>query len=126
MAGVGTEGETLAHGGEGLLDALAQVAAEDGGLGRGIVSILAGLGGHFHDLALIHDHHALAVGHHDDGTVGDHVVASLGVGGTSSGRPMTLHHQHIICHLFADKEIFPLVSQHAAGSTQCSFNQSHM
>ena len=117
MTGVCTKSESLAHGGEGLLDALAQVAAEDGGLGRGIVSILAGLGGHFHDLTLIHDHHALAVGHHDDGTIGDHVVASLGVGRTAAGRAVALHHQHIICHLFADKEIFPLVSQHAAGST---------
>ena len=36
---------------------------------------LAGLGAELHDLALLDDHHALAVRHGNDGAVGDDVVA---------------------------------------------------
>ena len=47
----------------------------------GVVCKLSGLGADFHDLALLHDYHALTVGNGYAGTVGDYVVVSFRVGG---------------------------------------------
>ena len=119
------EGETLADVLEHILDALTQASAEDGGLGGEIIDVLAGLGAQVHHLALLHDDHALAVGHGDDGAVGDDVVAALGVGGTAGDPLEALGHQHFGFQRFTIEVFFPLVGQNAAGGSSDGFDQSH-
>ena len=125
LGGLPAEGEALGGCGKGGLDALPQVPAEDGGLGGGVVDVLTGLGAELHHLPLVHDHHALAVGHHDDRAAGDDVVSPLGVGGPASGGLAALHHEDVGGDLLAHEKFLPLVSQHTAGCTQCSLYQSH-
>ena len=119
------EGETLTQLCKGLLDALAQIAAEDGGLGGCIVCILAGFSGKFHDLALVHDHHALAVSNQDHGAGGDDIVSSLGVGASLARYLLALHDQDIRGDCLATEKFLPLIGQNTAGGTQCSFNKTH-
>ena len=125
LGGLAAKGETLAHILERRLDVLAQIPGENRGLGGHVVSILAGFGANVHHLALLHDHHALAVGNGDDRAVGDDVVASLGVAGAAGGALLPLHRQHVRGDGLTVKILLPLVGQHAACRTQCSFNQSH-
>ena len=125
LGGLAAEGKALADGAEYALDALAQIAGKQRGLGGHIVGVLAGNGAHIHDLALLHDDHALAVIDRDDRTVGDDVVASLGVRGTAGNTLLALAHQNLGRQRFAIEVFFPLVGKHTAGSTQCSFDQTH-
>ena len=69
LGGLAAEGEALGGCGKGGLDALAQIPAEDGGFGGGVVDVLAGLGADLNDLALLDDHHALTVRNGDHRTV---------------------------------------------------------
>ena len=125
LGGLAAKGEPLAHGLEGRPYALPQVPSKDGGLGGHVVGVLAGFGADVHHLALLHDHHALPVGNGDDRAVRDDVVASLGVAGAAGGALLPLHRQHVRGDGLTVKILLPLVGQHAARRTQCSFNQSH-
>ena len=119
------EGEAFADGGERLEDALPQIARKDAGLGGGVVCKFARLGAELRDPALIHNHHALAVGHGDDGAVGNDVVASFGVAGTGTGALFAIYRQHVGGHGITIKILLPLVGQDAAHRTGCRFDQTH-
>ena len=121
------EGKTLAHGGEHTHDViLVEAAREDRRLGGGVICILAGFGAHVHDLTLLDDQHTLPVGHGDDRAVCDDVIRAFCVAGTASRTLLTLDGQNIGRQRLAVKILLPLVGHYAAGSTQCSFNQSHV
>ena len=83
-AGLTAEGKAIEGGFQNGLHLLAiERPVEDAGFAALLKDILARLGAEIDDFSLIHDHHALAVGHGDDGAVGDDVVAASGVGGTA-------------------------------------------
>ena len=58
-------------------------------------------------------------------TVGDDVVAALGVGGTAGDPLEALGHQHFGFQGFTIEVFFPLVGQNAAGGSSDGFDQSH-
>ena len=117
------KGEPAAQFQEGFLHPFSQISAENGGSGGGVVGILSRLGGEFHNFSLIHDHHALPVGHHDHGAGGDDVVISLIA--TPLGHPPALHRQHVRVHGVAPEKFLPLIRQHPAGSIQTRTNKTH-
>ena len=119
------EGEALADVLEHALDGFAQIAGEKAGLGGHIVGVLARLGAHIHHLALLHDEHTLAVGHRNDGAVGDDVVIALGVAGAACGFFLSLDCQDVRRNGFAIEKFLPLVGQYAPGRAQCRFDESH-
>ena len=119
------EGEAVGHVVEHVLDAVAQVAHEQGRLGGLVIGVLAGGGAHVHDLALIHDEHTLAVRHRDDRTVGDDVLVALGVAGALGGLFLTLYRQYVFGNGLAVEVFLPLIRHHAADAAQCRFNKSH-
>ena len=125
LAGVAAEGKALADQLEGVLDAFAQLAGEDAGLGGGVIDEFAGLGADLNDLALFHDDHALAVGHGDQGAVGDDVVVALGVGGTAGDALLALDDQHVLVDRVAVEKLLPLISQHAADCADARRNKTH-
>ena len=125
LTGVAAVSKPLADGFEGLQDALAQRAGEDGGFGGGIIGKLTRLGADLHDLALLHNEHTLTVCHGNAGAVGDNVVASLGVGGAAAGALDALGDQKLLGHGLTVEELFPLVCQHSAHASHCGFHQSH-
>ncbi len=119
------EGHPAAEFHEGLFDPLAEVAAEDGGLGGGVVSIFARLGGELHDFSLIDDHHALAVGYQNHGAAGDHIVASLAVDRAAAAGLLPLPCQNVRGNGLTAEKFLPLICQHAAGGIQTRANKTH-
>ena len=79
LAGVAAEGKALADELEGVKYRLAEGTGKDAGLGGGVVCKLSGLGADLDDLALLDDYHALPVGDCNTRSVGNDVVAALGV-----------------------------------------------
>ena len=73
-------GEALADILKGVLQTLAELAGEDGRLGQRVVGVFAGNGADLCDAALVGDDRALTVRDDQSGTVGNDVVAALGVG----------------------------------------------
>ena len=69
FARVAAKGKAAADIGEGFLDGIAQVAAEDARLAAGVEDELARLQRNLDDLAVLHHEHALAVVDGDDGAV---------------------------------------------------------
>ena len=97
-----------------------ELAVKQAGFCVLIEDILAGFGAEFHDLALIHDHHALAVGHGDDAAVGDHVVVLMPAAAeTASDLFLRLCRQHVVRQRIHIKVLFPLTGQRAARRVQC-------
>ena len=120
------EGEALADVFEGGEDVLAQLAAEQRRLRRGIVFEFAGLRAELGDLALIDDDHALAVGDRDDGAVGDDVVRALRVAAAAGG-PLLAADSHDAFRKRITIEILkPLIGHHAARGAQSCFDKSHL
>ena len=120
------EGEALADVFEGGEDVLAQLAAEQRRLRRGIVFEFAGLRAELGDLALIDDDHALAVGNRDDGAVGDDVVRALRVAAAAGG-PLLAADSHDAFRKRITIEILkPLIGHHAARGAQSCFDKSHL
>ena len=122
---VAAKGKTLAHGFKGFQDALAQTAGEDGGLRGGIVGEFAGLGTELHHLALVHDHHALPVGHGNDAAVGNQIVGTSFVGRTAGNPLLALNAQNGFGNGFTVKIFLPLVGQNASGRTNKCFDKTH-
>ena len=125
LAGVAAEGEALADELEGFLQAVAKLAGEDAGLGGGIIGKLAGLGADLHDFALLHDDHALAVGHCDEGAVGDDIVVALGVARAGGDPLLPLDHEGICIDGVTIEEFLPLIGQNAAHGADSCLNESH-
>ena len=121
LARVAAKGKAAADIGEGLLDGVAQVAAEDARLAAGVKDKLARLQRNLDDLAVLYHEHALAVVDGDDGAVGDDVVLAARVGAAAAGALAALAGQDISGHRFAIDKFLPLVGHDAAGSTQSSF-----
>ena len=119
------EGETPAQRGKGLLQAITKVAGENRRLRGGVVCKLARFGAQLGNPSLIDDDHALAVGHGDDGAVGDNVVRALGVGGAARDTLLPLDCQNVFRQRLTVKVLFPLVGQNASGRTKCSFYKTH-
>ena len=119
------KGEALAHGLEGFHNAGSQVAAEDGRLTGGVIGKFAWLGGKFHNLALVHNHHGLTVCHGDDAAVCDDVVI-LPVGRAAGNPLFALDCQHVLGHGIAVKILFPLVSQGTTHAAHQCFQKSHL
>ena len=119
------EGKALSEFIDGLAQAVTEVAVENTGGGGSIVGVFAGLGGKFHDLALIHDHHTLTVGNQNHGAAGDDVVASLVVDAAASAGLSALQSQNPLRHRVTGEKLLPLICQHAAGDIQTRTNQSH-
>ena len=109
------KGKALANVLEYLIDTLTQITRENTGFRRGVISKFARFGAHLHYLALLYDHHALAVGHSDHRTVGDNILAALGIGGSFGCSFLSLNCQHIGWNCLTVKILFPLISQHTAG-----------
>ena len=108
------EGEPLADVLEHLPDTLPQVARKDAGFRGGVEGEFAGFSAYLHHLALLHDHHALAVGHGDHGAAGDNVVAAFGVAGAPGGPFPPLDRQHGSGDRLTVEILLPLIGHHAA------------
>ena len=91
-----TEGEAGGHAVDDSTDALLKLTGKQRGFGGHIVGKLAGHGADLHDAALIHDHHALTIGHGDDAAVGDDIVAALGVAAAAGGALLTLNSHDVL------------------------------
>ena len=125
LGGLAAEGEAVGHIVDDGADAALQLTGEQGRLGGHIVGELARLGADLDDAALIHDHHALAVGHGNDAAVGDDVVAAMLVAAAAGDALLALDSQHIFRQGFTIEIFLPLVGHDAAHAAQCCFDQSH-
>ena len=123
--GLAAEGKALADVLEHCADGLGQIAAEQRRCAAGVVGIFAGFGAHIHDLALLHDHGALAVGNGHDRAVCNDVVAALCVGAASALAFPAAGSQQVSRHGFTIKVFLPLVGHNAASSAHCSSDKSH-
>ena len=123
--GIASEGEPLADRLEGLDDALAQAAGEDGRLGGAVILIFARLRTDLHDLTLIGDDHTLAHRHRDDGTIGDDIVLPLGIGSTTGDFLVAPTHQNITGKSITSEELLPLIRQDTAKGSHARFDQTH-
>ena len=119
------KGKALAHLGKDVINILGQPAAEQGGLGTGIVGVLTGLGAEIHHLALLHDEGALALSHGHDGAIGDDVLTAMAVGRAAALLFLAFDGQNIRRESTAGKVFFPLVAHHAGSGTQCCFDKTH-
>ena len=124
LGDLSAEGKAFADLLEHGLDTVAQVAGEDGRLGGGVIDILAGDGADVHDLALLHDQHALAVGHGDHRAAGDDIVAAL-VGGAAGRLFLPLDRKDIVGKRFTVKIFLPLICQNTADSAETCLNKTH-
>ena len=126
-ARLAAEGQTVEGALEDLLEFIgAEGAVEDAGLGVLIEDVFAGLGAEFHDLALIHHHHALAVGHGDDGALADDVIVLIPAAAEAvPGLFLGLHRQHVFRQAVLIEVFFPLAGQRSAQRIQSRTNQSH-
>ena len=125
LTGAAAHGETAADDLEGLQQALAELAGEDGRFGGGIPGEFAGFRAELNDLALFYDHHALAVGNNDAGAVGDDIIRTLGVGGTAADALLALDHQRVLVQCFTVEKFLPLIGKNTADRTQCCRNKTH-
>ena len=125
LAGAATHGETAADHLEGLQQALAELAGKDGRFSGGVPGELTGFGAEFHDLALFHDHHALAVGNNDAGAVGDDIIRTLGVGGTAADTLLAFDRQRVLVEGIAIEEVTPRVGQDSACCAHSCLNKTH-
>ena len=126
-AGLAAEGKAVEGGFQNGFHLLAiERPVEDTGFAALFKDILARLGAKVHDFSLIHDHHALAVGHGDDTAVRDDIVV-LTPTAAEAGLYLflCLRRQHVIRQGVHVKILFPLAGQRAARRVQCSRNQSH-
>ena len=119
------EGEALADVLKHALDGFAQVTGKEARLRGRVVGVFARLGAHIHDPALLHDKHALAVCHSDDGAVGDDVVIALGVAGAARDLLLSLQRQNFRGYGLAVEEFLPLIGQYASGCPKRGFDKSH-
>ena len=120
------KGKALAHLGKDVINILGQPAAEQGGLGTGIVDVLTGLGAEIHHLALLHDEGALALGHRHDGAVGDDILGAVAIGRAPGDFLLSLDSQHLRRESTAVKVFFPLITSNAAGCSKCCTNKTHV
>ena len=125
LARISAEGKAAAHSGKAVLHGLAQCAGENAGLCRSVINKFTGLGANLRDLALIHDQHALAIRHRNNGAGGNNIVAALGIGGTGGDPLLAPYRQHRLRKCVTIKILLPLVSQDTAGCAQCSFDKTH-
>ena len=119
------EGETLADGLEGVPNALSQRAGKNAGLCGGVIGKFTRLRADLHDLALLHDEHALSVRYGDDRAVGNDVIASLGVGGAAGLPLLSLDRNGVGRNCLAVEILLPLICQNAAQRADARFNKSH-
>ena len=120
------ERESLAEVGEGRLQILSQIAVENRRLGGRIICEFARLRAKLGNLTLIHNDHALSVRYRDNGTVGNDVVRSFGIGGTSSYTLLSLNDQDIRRQRFTVEILTPLIGKHAARCSKSCFNKTHL
>ena len=113
LGGVSAEGEAALEGFPAAFQTF-QTALENGGFAGGIPGVFAGLGGELHDLALLHDHHALPLVDGDDGAVGNDVVRALGVAAAGGGAFFALGDQNVGRHAVTVEILFPLIGKDAA------------
>ena len=94
-----------------LADAGAKVALKDRRLRRSVIGVFPRLGTDLHHFPLLHDDHALAVGHGDTGSVGDDVLFAAGIGAAPlrAGALLPLRHQNVHIEGVAVEELFPLI-----------------
>ncbi len=118
------ESEALANIGKHAADAFAQIAREDGRFGGDVVCIFARLGADVYHRSLLHDHHALAIGHRDHGAIGYDIIRAV-VAAASGGAFAPFHAYHVFRQSIAVEILFPLVSQNAAYRAECRFDKSH-
>ena len=126
-AGLTAEGKAVEGGFQNGFHLLAvERPVEDAGFAALFKDILARLGAEIDDFSLIHDHHALAVGHGDDAAVRNDVVV-LTPAAAEAGFYLFLRfrRQHVVRQGIHIKILFPLAGQRAARRVQCSRNQSH-
>ena len=126
LGGFAAEGKALADVFERVEDALPELTGEDGRFSRAVIDELARLGAQLRDLTLIDEDHALPVGNGDDRAVRDDIFIALVVAAPPRHAVQPLDRQHALRDRLAVKILLPLVSQHAAGRTQCSFDKTHI
>ena len=124
LGGFAAKSEALAHGFEGVHKAGAQVTGKNAWFRGAVIGKFAGFCTNLHHLALLHDHHALAIGHGDDGAVGDDIVRSL-IGASSCGALLTFYGQYGFGDRLTVEKLLPLVGQYAASCSHCCFDQTH-
>ena len=90
-------------------DAGAEVSLKDRRLRRGVIGVFPRLGTDLHHFALLHDDHALAIGHGNAGAVGNDVLLTAGIGAAPAGALLSLRHQNIHIEGVAVEEFFPLI-----------------
>ena len=111
LARVAAIGETTAEHTEAFDQAVAEVAREHGRLGRFIIGELTGFRADLHDLALLHDDHALTFVDGNARSVGDDVVAPLGVGRTRGCTLLAFDDQRILVERVTVEKFFPLIGK---------------
>ena len=119
--------EALAHIAEDGLEITCQVAAKDGRLRRAVVDVLARLGADLDDLALLDDHHALALIDDDDRPLRDDIVLARGVG-TPAPRTralLSLCGQRVLVEAVTVEEFFPLIGHDAICRAHCCLDKTH-
>ena len=124
LGGVSAEGEAALEGFPAAFQTF-QTALKNGGFAGGIPGVFAGLGGELHNLALLHDHHALPLVDGDDGAVGNDVVRALGVAAAGGGTLFALGDQNVGRHAVTVEILFPLIGKDVAHRSQCCFDQTH-
>ena len=125
LCSIATKGETTLQSIPAVLDALAQAAIENGGLGGCVPGKFTGFCGEFNNSTLVHDHHTLAFINNNNAAVGDDVIGASGVAGLAANSLGALSDQNILRQSVAVEVFLPLVAQNAAGRIQCCFNKSH-
>ena len=120
-----TKGKTLANILKSIQNTAAQAATENRGFCRAVVNKFTGLGAEFGNLTLIHDHHTLAVCNSNHGAIGDHILTTLIIAGTTGNTLLALYSQHICFHCVTIKIFLPLIRQDAAQRTNTGFNKAH-
>ena len=114
LTGVSAVGETFTDSLKGFLNALTEIAGEDRGFGGSIICKFTGVRTGHHDLTLFNNNHALPISHGNTGTIGDDVVISFRVGGTSADALLPLGGKHLLWHSLAVEKILPLIGKSAA------------
>ena len=124
LGGISAEGEAALEGFPAAFQTF-QTALKNGGFAGGIPSVFARFGGELHDLALLHDHHALPFVYRDDRAVGNDVVRAFGVAVAGGGALFALGDQNVGRHAVTVEILFPLIGKDAAHRSQCCFDQTH-
>ena len=126
--GLAAEGEALIGGAQNLFQIFAaEAAAENAGFAVDIEDVFARLGAEIHDLALIHDQHALAFVYRDGGAGGDYIIILYAAAAEATLRLLARAGcQHIIRHRVRIEIILPLAGKRAARGVQSCSDQSHM